>query len=104
MSDPETVALDAVFTRSDRIVARRIADEFILVPIVGHGAELDSIYNLNVVGAFIWEQMDGRRSGRAIVEALVARYDVEHAAAEADYQAFVKALLSIGALMPPPSA
>jgi hypothetical protein len=104
MSDPEATALDAVFRRSDRIVGRRIADEFILVPIVGHGAEVDSIYNLNVVGAFIWQQMDGRRSGRAIVEALVARYDVEYAAAEADYQAFVKALLSIGALTPPSPA
>jgi hypothetical protein len=104
MSDPETLALDAVFTRSDRIVGRRIADEFILVPIVGHGAELDSIYNLNRVGAFIWEHLDGRRSGRAIVEALVARYDVEYAAAESDYRGFVKSLLSIGALMPPPSA
>jgi hypothetical protein len=104
VSDPETAPLDAVFSRSDRIVGRRIANEFILVPIVGHGAELDSIYNLNRVGAFIWEHMDGRRSGRAIVKALVARYDVELASAEADYRGFVRALLSIGALIPPPSA
>jgi hypothetical protein len=104
MSRSETVALDAIFTRSERIVGRRIADEFILVPIVGHGADVDSIYNLNRVGAFIWEHLDGRRSGRAIVEALVARYDVEPVSAEADYRAFVKALLSIGALIPPPLA
>jgi len=102
MSELATIALEAVFTRSDRIVGRRIADEFVLVPIVGHGAKLDSIYNLNRVGTFIWEHLDGRRSGRAIVDALVARYEVDGASAERDYRAFVKALLSIGALIAPP--
>jgi hypothetical protein len=82
------------------MVGRRIADEYILVPIVGRGAELDSIFNLNRVGAFIWERMDGQSSGESIVRALVERFDVERHVAEKDYQDFVAKLLSIRAIQP----
>lgn len=94
----DEASLDAVFTRSDRMVGRRIAGEFVLVPIVGHGAQLDAIYNLNRVGAFAWEQLDGRRSGERIVEALVARFDVDRATAQADYRVFLSKLLAIHAV------
>jgi hypothetical protein len=57
-------------------VTRRIAGETILVPVTGHVAELDSIYTLNEVGSFIWHLIDGRRSARAIAEAVSAEYDV----------------------------
>jgi hypothetical protein len=79
------------------MVGRRIADEYVLVPLVGHGAELDSIYTLNAVGAFIWELLDGLRDGRQIVTAVVDRFAVERPEAEADYRAFLAKLVGIGA-------
>jgi hypothetical protein len=66
------------------MVGRRIGDEYVLVPLAGRGADLDSILNLNLVAAFIWEQLDGVRTGDVIVEAVVERFDVERARAEAD--------------------
>jgi Coenzyme PQQ synthesis protein D (PqqD) len=94
----EPPVLEAVLERSDRVVGRQIAGETILVPLVGHGAELDSIFNLNAVGAFIWEQIDGARDGHAIVAALVAAFDVTAARAAADYVRFVEQLESVGAV------
>jgi len=94
----ETPSLGDAFVRAERIVARRIADEFVLVPIVGHGAQVDSIYNLTGAGVFIWEQLDGRKTGGAIVDALMARFEVDRATAESDYRAFIAKLLSIGAV------
>ncbi len=95
--------LTAVYGRHPRIVGRKIADEFVLVPIVGRGAELDAIYNLNKVGAFIWEHLDGRATGQAIVEALVERYDVTPADAERDFVTFIEQLLSVNAVAAVPS-
>ena len=94
-SDP---SLHDVYVRSETMVGRRIADEFVLVPIVGHGAQLDAIYNLNRVGTVIWQQLDGRRRGKEIVAALVARFQVDHATAQADYVRFLTKLSSIGAV------
>ncbi len=90
--------LDQVYGRSDRIVARRVAGEFILVPLVGRGADLDSIFHLNAVGAFVWERLDGRRSGADIVASMVERFEVDTATAEKDYVRFIEELRSIGAL------
>jgi hypothetical protein len=58
------------------IVTRRISGETILVPVAGHVGDLDSVYTLNEVGSFIWDLIDGRRSARAIAEAVAAEYDV----------------------------
>ncbi len=95
MSGP---TLATVFARSDRMVGRQVADEFILVPLVGKGADVDSILNLNRVGTFIWETLDGTRDGAAIVDALVERFEVDRERAALDYLDFVAKLLSLHAL------
>ncbi len=75
--------LSHAFGRSPRMVGRRVAGEYILVPIAGRGAEVDAIFNLNGVAAFIWEQFDGRQDGHRIVTKIAAQFDVVHARAEA---------------------
>lgn len=77
--------LSIAYTKSPRVVGRRIGDEYVLVPLAGRGADLDSILNLNRVAAFIWEQLDGSNTGRDVVEALVERFDVDAGRAETDY-------------------
>jgi len=96
--------LTQAFSRSPRMVGRRIAGEYILVPIVGRGAEVDALFNLDGVAAFIWEQFDGRRDGHRIVTKIAEQFDVDHARAEGDYLDFVGKLLSIGALVQGPGS
>jgi Coenzyme PQQ synthesis protein D (PqqD) len=93
-------ALEDVFVRSDRMVGRRIAQEYVLVPILGRGADADGIFNLNRLGAFVWEQMDGRRDGSTIVERITEAFEVDAARASRDYLGFVSQLLSIEAVAP----
>ncbi|HWW93853.1 MAG TPA: PqqD family protein [Vicinamibacteria bacterium] len=100
MTSAERPSLADVFARSERMVGRRIAEEYVLVPIVGRGADLDAIFNLNRVGAFIWERLDGSSSGEEIVRALVEEFDVDSVRAVEDYRAFMAQLLSIDAVRP----
>ena len=97
---PAGPSLDEVFVRSERMVGRRIADEYVLVPIAGRGADVDGIYNLNRLGAFIWERLDGKSDGAAIVQAIVARFEVDADRAARDYREFVARLRSIRAVVP----
>ena len=53
--------LNTVYKKSDSIVSRRIADEFILVSIRQNVGDLESIYTLNETAARIWELIDGKR-------------------------------------------
>lgn len=96
--DDPAATLEEAFRRSERMVARRIADEYLLVPLVGRGANLDSIFSLNRVAAFVWERLDGRASGREIVAALTDSFDVTPTRAAEDYLELLGTLLSLGAV------
>lgn len=91
-------SLQQVFARSDRMVGRRIAGEYVVIPLAGRGADLDSILNFNRVGAFIWEQLDGSQSGRQIVTAMAARFDVDADTAAGDYLDFLAKLCELKAV------
>ena len=95
--------LTVAYGKSSRVVGRRIGDEYVLVPLAGRGADLESILNLNRVAAFIWEQLDGARTGREVVAALVARFEVDPPEAEADYLDLVTKLRGLKAAVSPPA-
>jgi Coenzyme PQQ synthesis protein D (PqqD) len=80
------------------MVGRRIAGEYVVVPLAGRGADLDSILNFNRVGAYIWEQIDGRRSGRQIVAAVAAHFDVDDRTVADDYLDFLDKLQQLKAV------
>jgi methyltransferase-like protein len=90
--------LTEVWARSARMVGRRIGDEYVLVPLAGRGADLDSILNLNSVAAFVWEQLDGSRSGGEVVDAVIEQFEVERARAEQDYLELVETLVELDAV------
>jgi hypothetical protein len=94
----DSAYLERCFAKDPSIVAREIADEFILVPIRQTSGDLESIYTLNDVAAHIWELLDGRRSVGEIVEAIVAEFEVEPEEAEADLEEFLQQLEHIGAV------
>ena len=95
---PPIANLQQSYSRSERMVGRRILDDYILVPIVDRAADVDSIYDLNPAAAFIWEQFDGTRDGHAIVASLTGEFAVEPARAASDYLEFVSVVLEIGAV------
>jgi hypothetical protein len=83
------------------MVGRWVAGEFVVVPLRDRAADLDAIYNLSRVAAFIWERLDGRTSGREVVEAMVERFEVTETQAAADYLRFLEQLRSIEAVVGP---
>jgi hypothetical protein len=102
--DDARISLSERFRRSEDVVARKIAGEFILVPIVRRSADLDSIFDLNSVGSFIWERLDGYTSGQEIVHVLTEEFDVSEVQAAEDYRVFLEQLSSIGVVARTPEA
>ena len=102
MSQLAAIGMEERPRRSPRVVGRRIAGEFLLVPLAGRGADVDALFNLNRVGTAIWELLDGSRDGHAVVEQLTRRFAVEREEAARDYRDFVAQLVTIGAVEPPP--
>ena len=91
---------DQIYVHNDNFVFRRIEDETILVPIKNHVGDLDSLFSLNPVGAFIWRKIDGSNSLAAIHDLILAEFDVKAEKAEADLLKFITELREIGAVQP----
>ena len=92
--------LKTCYRKSSSMVARRVADEVILVPIRQNVGDLQSIYTLNGAGVRIWELLDNGRTVADIASTVTEEYEVEPPRAEADLVDFLAQLESIGAIAP----
>ena len=61
----------------DGFVLRKIADQYMAVPIGARAKELHGMIGLNETGAFIWERLSGGLSLESIVQALCETYEVD---------------------------
>lgn len=85
--------------RNPDFVSRSIGGEAVLVPITRQGADLESIFTLNTVGAFIWAELETTQAEDDIVRAVVDEFDVDQAQAAADVAEFLAQLREIGAVL-----
>ncbi len=97
------IELNQRYQRNENFVFRRIEDETILVPIKDNVGDMGSIYNLNEVGALVWELLDGQKTLRAIRDTVVAQFEVSLQEAQADLAEFINQLETIDAVIGPPS-
>jgi len=81
------------FKRDESVVTRNIVGETILVPIRGKLADMQRIFTLNNVGAYIWSNLDGERSLGEICDDLQVDFDVQREQAERDLSDFISELL-----------
>jgi hypothetical protein len=88
--------LEARYEKDPSIVHRELAGETILVPIRRNMADLDSIYTLDEVGAFIWSLIDGQRTIGDIQNSILDEYDVSPEVADRDLAEFIQTLESLG--------
>ena len=88
--------LARIYVHKDEIVSRNIAGETILVPIRGNLADMQNIFTLNRIGAFIWERLDGKNPLSGILGSLIDKYEVTEQDAEQDILEFIAQVLDTG--------
>ena len=88
------------FRKRGEFVTRSIAGETVVVPVRGQVGDLDAIYNLNEVGAFIWERIDGRESVDQVIEAVREEFEVASEQAKRETSEFITALEAAGMIEP----
>lgn len=84
------IDLNTVYTQSPSIVTRKTGNEYVLVPIANNIADMNSVYTLNETGAFLWEQIDGKKRVKDLIEALVNEYDIDVDTASGDVMSFIE--------------
>lgn len=84
--------LKSILSHSPEVVSRKTGNEYVLVPVTNNIADMDSVYTLNETGAFIWEQINGKRSVEDIIVALTNEYETDALNAEKDVLSFISDL------------
>lgn len=87
------------FMRNPDFIFRKVIEETILVPVHMDVAEMDGIYTLNEIGAFVWEQLATPLSLQHLQSLVIEEYDVTPEIAASDLKSFLDELLEIGALV-----
>lgn len=94
------ITLQSICTPSPDVVAREIADDFIVVPLVaGIGDADDELYTLNDTGRAIWDLLDGRRTLAEVSADLEHEFDAPSAQLEADVLGFASEMVRFGILV-----
>ena len=87
------------YKRNENFVFRTINNETILVPIKDNVGDMGFIYNLNEVGAFVWEHLDGRNRLLDIKDMISEEFEVSSQKAEEDLCEFIRQLKEIEAII-----
>ncbi len=88
-----SIGLNSRFCKKEQIVTRQIAGETLLVPVYGDLANMERIFTLDPVAAFIWEQLDGKKSLKDIRDGVLDAFDVKKEQAETDIFEFIDELV-----------
>ena len=88
----------AHYERNPDFIFRKIVDESVLVPIHQDVADMDCIYTLNGVGAFVWEHLDAPATQADLQAAVLDEYAADPQALTTDLESFLHEMTTIGAL------
>ena len=87
------------YKKNENFVFRKIDNETILVPIKDNVGDMGFIFNLNEVGAFVWEHLDGKNRLIDIRNMISKEFEVSSEEAEKDLCEFVSELKEIHAVL-----
>ena len=82
--------LKSILSPSKSVVTTKTGNEYVLVPIANNIADMNSVYTLNETGAFIWEQIDGKRTAGEIIDHLIQEYEIDKDSATKDVFDFIE--------------
>lgn len=97
------IDVNAKFRRSNRVIARRVAGEVVLVPTDSRSTRPEhkaaDLFVLNESGALLWDALSADRSKAELAEQLSREFDVSARDAEADVTVFLQAMVDINAVL-----
>ena len=77
--------------RSDTAMARRVDDDLVILDIPS-----GKYFELNDVGALLWERLDGTQSVEDLIDVVLAEYDVDRETASKDVEDLLGEMIRSG--------
>ena len=78
---------------------REVAGTLVIVPVGKAAAAFSGMITANATSAYLWNLLETEQTVQTLTQALVDRYEVDSAKAQADVEAFVQKLKMVGAVI-----
>ena len=78
------------------LIKREIMGDTILVPVGKTVLENNGLFVLNELGSFLWDLLPGAEDEEALLQAVLAEYEVSQEVARADIREFLDNLRKLG--------
>lgn len=78
------------------VVARRVADEYLLVPIGEAVIDFNGLFVLTESGKLLWDAIANGAEKEELVSLLINEYEIDRETALEDTNAFIKKLFDMG--------
>ena len=77
--------------RSETAMARRVDDDLVILDIPS-----GQYFELNDVGALLWERLDGTNSVEDLIDVVLAEYDIDRQTASTDVEDLLGEMIRAG--------
>ena len=85
---------DLIFSQNSKCPVRNIGDGLVIMAPSG-----DTTHSLEEIGAFIWNQLDGKRTLQGVHEAILADYEIDDETARNDLTDFITQMQNAGLIL-----
>lgn len=89
---------EIIYKKNPGMLSREIGGEVVLLPINQNIGNLDNIYALNEVGAFIYGNINEKNSLSEILQMIIEEFDVNVETAKNELNNFIQCLKEINAI------
>ena len=79
-------------------VLRKVADTYVVVAVGAEAKKHNVMITLNESGKVLWEKLSEGADKKALVDAILAEYEIDEATASADVDKFIEKISSEGLL------
>ena len=83
---------------NDKFVLRQVADTWVVLTLADETVDFGGMITLNESGVQLWRALEQGADEDNLVQTLLAEYDVSEQQAQADVQAFLKKLQTVGCI------
>lgn len=84
---------------SDQYMLRQVADEYLVIPVGEAALKVRGLIGLSESGSLLYRKLQSGCTEDALVDALLAEYDIDAGTARADTRAFLEQMRQMGILI-----
>ncbi len=85
---------EQLYKRSKGFVEKKIGDDLVLVPLANSVVQMDRVFSLNELGAFVYSLMNDCISEADLLRHIISEFDVSDKEAAADLNTFLSEAVS----------